>query len=226
MDLVKLEGEGAGAVLALYHASGVGYWLVQATDYVAIGKQNGGQVFLSAEQIVIPDSNVVMTLGITPSGSSVLLTARILDRGSASTVLYEHTILDTTGSDRSLTASEVKTATGMTLVGVRNDPSSASWTSGDSPWLGVFPYTDGSLPAAKVTFDNFELRTYAVPQVAMERTVRLTWPESATADYGVEYSPTAQGPWLPLNNPTWPGLKQLTVPASSAMQFFRLREMP
>jgi hypothetical protein len=225
-DLVKLEGGGAGAVLALYHATGIGYWLVKAADYIVVGKHNQGQIFLSAEKLVTPNTNLIMTLGLTPSGADVLLTARILDRSSAGTVLFERSVLDTPASDRSLTVDEVKAATGMTLLRVQNDQPSASWTRGDSPWLGVYQYTDGTLPPATATFDNFELRTFALPQVAMERTLRLSWPESAAADFGVEYAPTAQGPWLPLNTPTWPGFKQLTVPASSDMQFFRLREVP
>lgn len=225
-DLVKLEGGGAGAVLALYHGSGMGYWLVKATDYVAIGKQNGGQIFLSAEKVVTPNTNVIMTLGLTPSGADVLLTARILDRSSAGTVLYEHSILDTTASDRSLTADEVKTATGMTLIGVQNDQPSASWTSGDSPWLGVYQYTDGTLPPAEATFDNFELRTYEVPHVAIARAVQLTWPALTGMNYAVEGGPTVQGPWLTVNEVLTLGLKQMTVPANDAMKVFRLRPAP
>lgn len=226
VDVVELAGPGAGAVLALYQATGIGYWMVKGSDYVVMGKQAGGQVFLSAEPVVTPNTNVVLTLGITPSGTNVLFTARILDRGSAGTVLYEHTLLDTPLSDHSLTAAEVQAATGMALQSARTDPKGPCWTKGDSTWLGVYQYTDGSLSPAEATFDNFELRTYAVPQVAVERTVRLSWPESSASRFGVECAPTALGPFVPLHHPIWPGIRQWTVPANRDMQYFRLREIP
>lgn len=226
VDLVDLAGPEAGAVLALYHASGIGYWMVKGSDYVVMGKQTGGQVFLWAEPVLIPNANVILTLGITPSDGSVLLTARILDRGSDGKVLYEHTFLDTPLSDRSLTAAEMQAATGMALQSVRTDPKGPGWTSGESTWLGVFQYTDGTLPPVEATFDNVELRTYAVPRVTVERAVLLTWPESTMATFGIESAPTAQGPYLPLQLPVSPGIRQWTVPASSEMQYFRLRELP
>ena len=89
--------------------------------------------------------------------------------------------------------------------------------AGDRLDLEIFQNNDGTKPEATATFDNLALRRYEIPPVGVERAVRLTWPESAVA---------AVGPWLPLNNPTGPGLKQLTVPATSDMQFFRLRGMP
>lgn len=43
-----------------------------------------------------------------------------------------------------------------------------------------------------------------VPQVAVERTVRLSWPESAVADSGLESASTVGGPWLPVITPALP----------------------
>ena len=40
--------------------------------------------------------------------------------------------------------------------------------------LETFQYNDGTKPAAEATFDNLELRTYEIPQVGIERSVRLT----------------------------------------------------
>jgi hypothetical protein len=225
VDLVELAGPGAGAVLALFHDSAIGYWVLKSSDYVVMGKMTEGQAFLSAEPVLTPNTNVILTLGITPSGTNVLFTARILDRGSAGKVLYEHTLLDTPLSDRSLTAAEVQAATGMALQ-VRTDPREACWTRGTWTWLGVYQYTDGKLSPAEATFDNFEVRTYAVPQVAVERAVRLSWPESTVGRFGVECAPTALGPFVPLHHPVWPGIRQWTVPASGDMQYFRLREIP
>ena len=42
----------------------------------------------------------------------------------------------------------------------------------------------------------------------------------------VEYAPTVNGPWLPVNETEMPGLKQITGPANDIMEFFRLRQAP
>jgi hypothetical protein len=226
VDLVKLSGPEAGAVLALYHDNSEGYLMVKGSNYVILAKQIGGLCFLSAERVMTPNTNVVMTLAVTPAGAHLLVTARILDRGPGGSVLYEHSVLDTSAADGSLTASQVQAATGMALQNLRSDSAGSSWTSGTSATLMVYQYTDGTLPAVEGTFDNFEFRTYEVPQVAVERTVRLTWPESAVADYGLESASTVGGPWLPVITPALPGFKQVTVPASRELQIFRLRELP
>ena len=222
VDLVKLAGPGAGAFLALSD-----YWVVKGSNYVLTGKwSDQGNIYLSAEPVLTPNTNVVLTLGITPAGANLICTARILDRGSAGTVLYQHTVIDTPHGDRSLTAAEVLAATGMALQSQAVDPEEGSLYLGGSPWLGVYQYTDGKLAPAQATFDNYEIRTYAVPQVAVERAVRLTVPETALGTFGIECAPTTQGPWRILQNPTVPGLERWTVPVTGDMQFFRTRGMP
>jgi hypothetical protein len=75
------------------------------------------------------------------------------------------------------------------------------------------------------TFDNLELLTYEVPQIALERAVRLTWPDTGM-NYLIEAAPTALGPWLPFQDSVPPGMQQMTAPANGSMKFFRLREAP
>ncbi len=89
--------------------------------------------------------------------------------------------------------------------------------------MEIFRYNDRTQAAAEVTFDTLELRTHEVPQVGIERAMRLTWPASPAVDFAVEGAPTVNGPWLPLNGPSLTGLKQMTIPANGHRQFFRLR---
>jgi len=81
-------------------------------------------------------------------------------------------------------------------------------------------------PEMEITYDNLELRISEIPTVSMERAVRLSWPASATIDYAVEGAPTVQGPWLPVRDLATPGMEQMTVPANSAAEFFRVVQAP
>ena len=196
VDLVSLNGAAPVATLALDD-----YWMVKGRDYVGVGKQHNGFTMLSVDRLATQNTNEVLVLALTPAGPNVILTARVLDKSNGGAVLYERSIVDTPASDPSLNSAQIAAITGMTFPNPVPDPSGAPWTSGDSPWIGVFQYTDGTLPAAEATFDNFELRTYEVPQVGIERAVQLTWPAPTGMNYAVESGPTVQGPWLPIM--TW-----------------------
>ena len=138
---------------------------------------------------------------------------------------YERSVVDTPQADRTLTSSELLALSGMDLA-VGADVSGAPYTSGDAVALAAWQYSDGTKLAAEVTYDNFEERTYKVPQAGIERAVRLTWPAPAGVNYAVESAPTVQGPWLPVSELEMPGMKQMTVPAGGLSQFFRLRQAP
>lgn len=226
VDLVSLSGAAPGAALTIYNSPGFGYWIVKGRDYVGVGKENGPVfTFLSVDRLATRNINEVLVLALTPDGPNVILTARVLDKGNGGAVLYERGIVDTPASDPSLDSAQIAAITGMTFPTPVPDPSGAPWTSGNSPWIGVFQYTDGTLPAAEATFDNFELRTYEIPQVGIERAVQLAWPATGM-NYAVEGGPTVQGPWLPVQESARPGMQQMTVPANGLMQFFRLRQAP
>ena len=131
-------------------------------------------------------------------------------------------MVDTPQVDPTLTSAEVEALTGMRLQWWK-DVKQSPLFSGDSFHLEFFQYTDGAQPAAEATFDNLELHTYEIPQVGIERAVRLKWPASPKVDFAVEGSPSVNGPWLPVNEQSLPGFKQMTVPANRDLQFFRLR---
>jgi hypothetical protein len=225
LDLVSLNGAAPGAVVALYHDSGLAYFMSKSRDSVCVGKQNSGWTYLSADKLTTMNTNEVLVLALTPSGQNVILMARVLDKSNGGAVLYERIIVDTPASDPSLNSAQLAAITGMTLS-VRSDPSGAPWTSGTAPFLAVFQYTDGTLSYAEATFDNFELRTYEIPPLGIQRAMRLTWPAPAGVNWAVESAPTVQGPWLPVQDPGLPGVQQMTVPANDIMGFFRLRQAP
>jgi hypothetical protein len=105
------------------------------------------------------------------------------------------------------------------------DPVGPPFTSGSTPLILVYQESDVAPVTAWATFDNLELRTYEVPQVAIERAARLTWPDTGM-NFAVEAAPTVQGPWLPVQDPVLPGLEQKAVPANDLMKFFRLQQAP
>jgi hypothetical protein len=200
-----------------------GYTLVKGRDYVAIGKQESSSIVgLFLEKAPIKNTNIVLVLAMTRADTNMILHARILDKDNANATIYERTVVDTPQIDPTVSSAQFEAVTGQRSL-LNNDVKREVLTSGDAVNLEFGQYSDGNSPAAEVTFDNVELRTYEVPMVGIERAIRLTWPASATVDFAVEYAPTVNGPWLPLNEQSSPGFKQMTVPANGDMQFFRLR---
>jgi hypothetical protein len=226
VDLVSLSQTATSALLAIYHQDGQAYALGVGTNSIAIWKQYlPGNACLRLDQVSIKTTNVVLSLALTPVGQNVVVTARVLDKDNGA-VLYQGSIVDTPASDPTLTQAQVAQLTGGRLwQDIRTDPSGAPWTNGTAPLLGVFQDTDGTKPPAEATFDNLEFRTYEVPQVALERAVRFSWPDTGMS-YLIEAAPTVQGPWLPFQDSVLPGMQQMTAPANGSMKFFRLIQAP
>jgi len=226
VDLVSLSQTATTSLLAIYHQDGQAYVLSVATNSITIWKQYlPGNACFRIDKVTLRNTNVVLVLALTPVGQNVVVTARVLDKDNGA-VLYQGSIVDTPASDPTLTQSQVAQLTGGRLwQDIRTDPSGAPWTSGTAPLLGVFQDTDGTKPPAEATFDNLEFRTYEVPQIALERAVRLTWPDTGTS-YLIEAAPTVQGPWLPFQDSVLPGMQQMTAPANGSMKFFRLIQAP
>jgi len=134
-------------------------------------------------------------------------------------------VVDTPQVDPTLTSAAVEALTGLRQQWWK-DVKQSPLFSGDSFHLEFFQYTDGAQPAAEATFDNLELRAYEIPQIGIAQAARLTWPAPNGMNYAVEGAPTVNGPWLPLNDQSLPGFKQMTAPADRDMQFFRLQQAP
>jgi hypothetical protein len=176
-------------------------------------------------QASIKDTNIVLSLALTPVGGNVVVTGKVLDKNDGA-VIAQVVATDTPASDPTLSASEVAQLTGgRTWQDCVPDPSGAPYTSGLAPLIVVTQDSDVAPLTAMATFDNFELRTYEVPPVGIQRAVQLTWPASGM-NFAVEGAPSVQGPWLPVQNVEMPGMQQMTAPANDIMKFFRLIQAP
>jgi len=71
--------------------------------------------FLSADRLATQNTNEVLVLALTPAGSNVILTARVLDKSNGGAVLYERSIVDTPASDPSLDSAQIAAITGGTV---------------------------------------------------------------------------------------------------------------
>lgn len=192
VKLVALNGVSAGAMLALYHDFGQGYILFKDSGSVVLLKQMGGSYpQLASKEALTSNTNVVLTLAVSRSGEDVNLTARVLD-GVSGEVLEELVALDPVG-----------------------------WNSGVAPVLMLQTSSTPTPPPAEATFEDFELRTYDIPPVGICRAVQITVPCASGSSYTLESAPMPEGPWLPLNNPSSPGVQTFTTPAVKGAEFFR-----
>ena len=228
VDLVNLDENAANlAILAVGSSSGL-YVIHKSRDFVYMAKwptSGGGSSIFACDKAAIRNTNVVLALALTRVQPNLVITARVLDKADPNTVLWQSTVVDTPGVDPTLNAAQFQALTGMNWRDLSPDAAGAPFTSFGA-LLGVFQYNDGTKPAFLATFDNLELRTSEVPGIGIERAVRLSWPASATLNYAVEGAPTLQGPWLPVQDTTVPGVSQMTTPAGGSMQVFRLRQSP
>jgi len=229
-DLVSLDDSATNtATLAVAALTAPGYSFHKGRDFAYLLKWSSsyGMSILWCDRpaLPLPNTNVLMALALTREQPNLILTARVLDKADPNTVLFEHSVVDTPGSDPTLSASQFLALTGMNITDGVADAAEAPPTMVGAS-LGVYQYTDGYAPVPKAVFDNLELRTSELPFVGIERAVRLSWPALDTLNYAVEGGPTVQGPWVPVQDSTIPGMNQMTVPANGFMRFFRAVQAP
>jgi hypothetical protein len=203
--------------------SGAGYALYKGHDFIHLCKPSlsvagiHGQFF--HERVLIKNTNVVLALAVTRVNPNVILTARVLDKENNNAVLYERSVVDTPSVDRTLTQAEMEAASGMHMdAGTDVGP---PITSGSDVLLGVFQYTDGTRPAAEVTFDNLERWTAVFPvwrpEIAIQLLstsspkVNLTLSAAPNSSWTIERSRDLTGPWT--------NLSALLIGANGSAQF-------
>lgn len=226
-DLVSLDENATNvAVLAVGGNSGL-YVFHKGLNFAYVWKWSPsyGISIFSCEKAAVRNTNIVLALALTRVNPNLVITVRVLDKADPNTVLYQHSVVDTPNADATLTAAQFEAVVGKRFQDVVADGREAPFTS-FSVLLGVEQWTDGNQPACRAIFDNAELWTSDIPLVGIERAVRLSWPASPTNSYAVEGAPTVVGPWLPVQDLAIPGMQQMTVPLSSAGQFFRLQRAP
>ncbi len=227
VDLVSMSENATNAAgITLWSSSVSGsvagsYIFFKGRDFIQVGKWIGGVAVFFHEKAVIKNTNVVLSLALTAVNANVVITVRVLDKDNQEAVLYQRSVVDTPKSDPTLTSAELLALSGMKLdVFTDGGP---PFTYGDAIMLNAWQYTDGKQPAMAVTYDNLELWTSEIPPLAIDRAVRLAWPASATAKYGIQSAPTPTGPWSPVQDLLLPGMQEVMVPASEESRFFRLR---
>ena len=153
-------------------------------------------------------------------------------RKTINAVLYERSVVDTPGVDRTLTQAEMEAASGMHMdAGTDVGP---PITSGSDVFLDLFQYTDGTRPAAEVTFDNLERWTsiwrteIAIrPLSTIPPKVNLTLSSAPNSSWAIERAQQLTGPWTSISAlVTGPnGSAQLQDTNSpSAAGFYRARQ--
>lgn len=75
-----------------------------------------------------------------------------------------------------------------------------------------------------VTVDNYQVLDYPPLSLAIERAVRLAWPEKTSEEQIVVGAASLTGPWVPWPEPIFKRYGELCmmVPAASVQQFFKL----
>ncbi len=223
VDVIALSQTASATALGLYYTSGQAYFVAVGRNFIALEKEEWlGLAVFRVVQAPIKDTNIVLSLALTPVGGNVVLTGKVLDKANGD-VIAQVVATDTPASDPTVSASELAQMTGGRLwQGIVADPVGAPHSSGIAPAIFVGQESDTAPVTAFATFDNLELRTYEVPQIGLERAVRLSWPDTGV-NGAVESAPCVEGPWLPVLGTDLPGMRQITVPATDRMKFFRLQ---
>lgn len=226
-DLVSISQNSANVVWVDL-GDGVNYYVfAKSQNWVFMGRGVGtsATVFWLDNTVQLPAQNVTLNLALTRDGANMIVTTRVLDKDSENAVVFERSFVDTPGVDASLTTAQFAALTGTTTFGLVRDPGPPV-LSVRTRALCVAQFTDGNQPPVEAIWDNFSVRLHDVPPLGIARAVELSWPTPASVNYAVEGAPTVQGPWLPVQDLTMPGMQQRTIPATSPAQFFRLIQAP
>lgn len=224
VDLVAMNEHATMAGFALWSATtGAAYVLFKGHDFVHLCKPNPsvnemhGHFF--HDKVQIRDSNVVLSLAVTRMTPNAIVTIRILDKENNNAVLYERSAVDTPGTDRTLTRTELEAASGMHLhSGMDAGP---PILSGTDVLLTVFQYNDGTRPPAEVTYDNLERRTSAFPvwhpEIAIQAPatpsskLNLTLSAAPKSSWAIERALAPTGPWTDIST--------LVIETNASVQF-------
>jgi len=226
VDVIALSQSASGTALALYYSSGQAYFVLAGRNFIALKKEEWlGFAPFRAVQATIKDTNIVLSLSLTPVGGNVVLTGKVLDKATGA-VIAQVVATDTPASDPTLSASELAEVTGGRVwQGIVTDPVGAPHSSGIVPAIFVAQESETAPVTAFATFDNLEFRTYEVPQVGYERALRLFWPDTGMS-FVIEGASKPEGPYFPIQNLDLPDMQYFTVPANGPQGFFRLQQAP
>lgn len=226
VDLVDLNAATDSAVLAFaVQRGGPTYALLKGHGWMLLLKQSGMAIAgLCGKTVLIPETGEVLSLALTGVGQNLVLTARVFDKAEPKTVRGELNYVDTPAADAVLTDSQISGIIGANITGFLSDPG-VPYKTGQRAWLGLWQNTDGTKPPAQASFDNCEFGTYEVPQVGIQRAVRLSWPATGMK-YTIEAATGLRGTFGPVQDPAIPGVETWNLPANEPMEIFRVRSAP
>ncbi len=167
VDVIALSQTARSAGLAFW--SSPAYHVLFGRTYIALAKeQKKNLAYFSAARASIKDTNVVLSLALTPVGKNVVLVGKVLDKDNGA-LIAQVIATDTPASDPTLSASQLAELTGGRVwQGLTADPVGPPHTSGSTQLIHVAQESNVAPVTAFATFDNLELRTYEVPQVAIQ----------------------------------------------------------
>jgi len=160
-----------------------------------------------ATQATAPGTTVTFQVGAT--GTEPLAYQWQKNPGNGFSDLADRTnaALDTPNVDRTLTETEMEAASGMQLH--LDSDGRPPFTSVSDAILCVYQYSDGTKPAAEVTYDNLELWTSMLPvwrpEIAIQLLstippkVNLTLSAAPNSSWAIERALEPTGPWTNLS---------------------------
>jgi hypothetical protein len=226
-DLVSISQNSTNMAF-VWLGDGVNYYaFAKSPKWVFLGRGVGtsATVFWLTNTVELPAEHVTLSLALTRDGSNMIVTTRVLDKDNQNAVVFERSFVDTPGVDASLTTAQFAALTGTTTFGLVPDPGPPV-LAGTHRGLCVAQFTDGNQPPLEAVWDNFSLRLHDVPPLYIARAAEISYVAPAGVNYMLEVAPTLQGPWLPFQDATMPGLIRVTVPMNGSMGFGRLIEAP
>ncbi|MBU6400310.1 MAG: hypothetical protein KGS61_08325 [Verrucomicrobia bacterium] len=182
--------------------------------------------------VQLPLTNIVIHLALTRDKANLIITAHVLDKAHQNAVLFERAFVDTPAVEATLDTTQYRALTKTTTITLVPDPGPPvfavnGWHGGSAGGgVGVNQDSDGNQPPVEAVWDNFSLRLSDEPPLSIAPAVQVTWTVPAGVNYSVEGAPSVQGPWLPVQYLTPPGMSHITIPANSPAQFFRLIQAP
>ena len=146
VDLVTGNGADSFAVLAFIPTGSevsqlAGYGLSKSPTDILISK--GINKYFYAATPTIKNDNVTMVLSMTVKDGSVILNAKVLDKDNNNAVIFEQTVVDTTGADA--------------LVGNATDSPAAPYLGSGNFVLICYEDNGRTQTSYEVTFDNAEV---------------------------------------------------------------------
>ncbi len=104
VDLVSGNGKDAFAILAFIPTSSsastlAGYGLAKSTTDMLMTKGIGKYFYNENPTPAIKNENVTLVLTLTGKGTSVIINGKVLDKDSNNAVIFEKTVVDTSGAD-------------------------------------------------------------------------------------------------------------------------------